>query len=93
MRPADQTRFSHYSTALSSAKQRLIASRVGVAYTVLTRGRLTGGRSGYLHGVSASVLVCGAVFDGVSEQLGERAEILVRDGVISEIGPFRGPAR
>lgn len=47
---------------------------------------MTGGRSGYLYGVSASVLVCGAVFDGVSEQLGERAEILVRDGVISEIG-------
>jgi imidazolonepropionase-like amidohydrolase len=36
--------------------------------------------------VSASVLVCGAVFDGVSEQLGERAEILVRDGLIAEIG-------
>lgn len=32
------------------------------------------------------MLVCGAVFDGVSEKLGGRAEILVRDGLISEIG-------
>jgi imidazolonepropionase-like amidohydrolase len=32
------------------------------------------------------VLVCGAVFDGVSEDLGGPAEILVRDGRISEIG-------
>jgi imidazolonepropionase-like amidohydrolase len=36
--------------------------------------------------VSASVLVCGAVFDGVSDELGEAAEILVSDGLISEIG-------
>lgn len=36
--------------------------------------------------VSMSVLVCGAVFDGVSSELGGRAEILVRDGVIAEIG-------
>jgi imidazolonepropionase-like amidohydrolase len=36
--------------------------------------------------VNASVLVCGSVFDGVSEQLGGRTEILVRDGLISEIG-------
>jgi imidazolonepropionase-like amidohydrolase len=32
------------------------------------------------------VLVCGAMFDGVSERLRGRTEILVRDGVISEIG-------
>jgi len=31
------------------------------------------------------VLVCGAVFDGISEELGGPAEILVRDGLISEI--------
>jgi imidazolonepropionase-like amidohydrolase len=36
--------------------------------------------------VSASVLVCGAVFDGISEELGGRAEILVHDGRISAIG-------
>jgi imidazolonepropionase-like amidohydrolase len=36
--------------------------------------------------VSASVLICGAVFDGVSHDPGRRAEILVRDGVIAEIG-------
>src|SRR5581483_7158563 len=36
--------------------------------------------------VSASLLVCGAVFDGVSEELGGRTEILVRDGLILEIG-------
>jgi N-acyl-D-aspartate/D-glutamate deacylase len=38
--------------------------------------------------VSASVLVCGAVFDGASEELGGRTEILVRDGQIAEIGAF-----
>src|SRR5690242_8811343 len=32
-----------------------------------------------------SVLVCGAVFDGVSETVAGRSEILVRDGLISEI--------
>jgi imidazolonepropionase-like amidohydrolase len=32
------------------------------------------------------VLVCGAVFDGVSDEIGGAAEILVRDGLISEIG-------
>ncbi|MGN6871210.1 MAG: amidohydrolase family protein [Solirubrobacteraceae bacterium] len=37
--------------------------------------------------MSTSVLVCGAVFDGVSEELGGRTEILVRDDLISEIGP------
>jgi imidazolonepropionase-like amidohydrolase len=37
--------------------------------------------------MGTSVLVCGAVFDGVSEQLGERAEILVRDGRIAEVAP------
>ncbi len=31
------------------------------------------------------MLVCGAVFDGISEELGGPAEILVRDGLISEI--------
>jgi imidazolonepropionase-like amidohydrolase len=36
--------------------------------------------------MSASLLVCGAVFDGVSEELGGRTEILVRDGLIAEIG-------
>jgi imidazolonepropionase-like amidohydrolase len=36
--------------------------------------------------VSASVLVCGAAFDGVSEDLAGRTEILVRDGMIAEIG-------
>jgi imidazolonepropionase-like amidohydrolase len=36
--------------------------------------------------VSAFVLVCGAVFDGVSDEIGGAAEILVRDGLISEIG-------
>jgi imidazolonepropionase-like amidohydrolase len=36
--------------------------------------------------VGTSVLVCGAVFDGVSSELGGRAEILVRDGVIVEMG-------
>ncbi|KAE8764758.1 metal-dependent hydrolase family protein [Georgenia thermotolerans] len=40
--------------------------------------------------MSASVLVCGAVFDGVSADLGGRTEIAVRDGVISEIGPSVG---
>ncbi|MGH3280768.1 MAG: amidohydrolase family protein, partial [Trebonia sp.] len=36
--------------------------------------------------MSVSVLVCGAVFDGVSEEPGGRTEILVRDGLIAEIG-------
>jgi imidazolonepropionase-like amidohydrolase len=36
--------------------------------------------------VSTSVLVCGAIFDGRSEGLTERGEILVRDGRIAEIG-------
>ncbi|HET8529189.1 MAG TPA: amidohydrolase family protein [Gaiellaceae bacterium] len=36
--------------------------------------------------MSASVLVCGAVFDGVSDGLGGATEILVRDGRIAEIG-------
>jgi N-acyl-D-aspartate/D-glutamate deacylase len=35
--------------------------------------------------MGASVLVCGAVFDGVSEELGDRTEILVRDGRIADI--------
>jgi imidazolonepropionase-like amidohydrolase len=35
--------------------------------------------------VGASVLICGAVFDGVSEELGGPAEILVRDGEIAAI--------
>lgn len=39
----------------------------------------------YLYRVNASVLVCGAVFDSVSDDLGGRTEILVRDGLISEI--------
>lgn len=42
--------------------------------------------AGKLRRVSASVLVCGAVFDGVSEEPGGRTEILVRDGLIAEIG-------
>jgi imidazolonepropionase-like amidohydrolase len=41
-------------------------------------------------GVSASVLVCGAVFDGLSESLGGPAEILVRDGRISDIAQSVG---
>ena len=36
--------------------------------------------------MSASLLVCGAVFDGVSEELAGRTEILVRDGAIAEVG-------
>ena len=36
--------------------------------------------------MSASVLVCGALFDGFSEELASRTEILVRDGQIAEIG-------
>ena len=40
----------------------------------------------YRYRVSASVLVCGAVFDGISEELRGRTEILVREGLISEIG-------
>ena len=34
----------------------------------------------------STVLVCGAVFDGVSSELGSAVEILVRDGVIAEMG-------
>jgi imidazolonepropionase-like amidohydrolase len=37
------------------------------------------------------VLVCGAVFDGVSEDIGARAEILVRDGRIAAIGSVDRP--
>jgi imidazolonepropionase-like amidohydrolase len=40
--------------------------------------------------VSASVLVCGAVFDGLSKALGGSAEILVRDGRISDIAQSVG---
>ena len=36
--------------------------------------------------MGACVLVCGAMFDGVSEHLVDRPEILVSDGVISAIG-------
>jgi imidazolonepropionase-like amidohydrolase len=36
--------------------------------------------------MSASVLVCGAMFDGVSGELSGRAEIAVQDGMIVEIG-------
>jgi|SRR5689334_19860968 len=42
--------------------------------------------AGKLRRVSASALVCGTVFDGVSGELGGRTEILVRDGLIAEIG-------
>lgn len=43
---------------------------------------------GRMLGVMASaVLICGAVFDGVSGELGGRTEIAVRDGVIAEMGP------
>lgn len=34
-----------------------------------------------------SVLICDSVFDGVSDELGGRTEILVREGLIVEIGP------
>jgi imidazolonepropionase-like amidohydrolase len=37
--------------------------------------------------VTTSVLVCGAVFDGVSSELRGRTEILVRDGMIADMGP------
>lgn len=40
---------------------------------------------------SAMVLVCGAVFDGVRDELGGPCEILVEDGRIAEIG--RGVSR
>jgi imidazolonepropionase-like amidohydrolase len=36
--------------------------------------------------MSASVLVCGTVFDGMSDELLSRTEIAVRDGVIVEMG-------
>ena len=36
--------------------------------------------------MSASVLICGAVFDGVSAELAGRTEIAVREDVIVEIG-------
>jgi imidazolonepropionase-like amidohydrolase len=36
--------------------------------------------------VSTAVLVCGGVFDGVSEDIGGRTEILVQEGVIVEMG-------
>ena len=32
------------------------------------------------------MLVCGAIFDGISDELGRRGEILVRDGRISAMG-------
>lgn len=35
--------------------------------------------------MAASVLVCGTLFDGTSEELRGRTEILVRDGLIAEI--------
>ena len=41
---------------------------------------------GYRLGMSTSVLICGSMFDGVSEELAGRTEILVLDGQISEIG-------
>lgn len=37
--------------------------------------------------MTASVLVCGAVFDGISEEITGPKQILVRDGLIAEIGP------
>lgn len=37
--------------------------------------------------MSTSVLMCGAVFDGVSNELGGRTEILVRDRLVAEMGP------
>ncbi|UQU62414.1 amidohydrolase family protein [Couchioplanes caeruleus] len=40
--------------------------------------------------MNASVLVCGAAFDGFSGELAGRTEIAVRDGVIVEIGPSVG---
>ena len=36
---------------------------------------------------TATVLICGAVFNGTSEELSGPTEILVRDGLIAEIGP------
>jgi hypothetical protein len=48
--------------------------------------RLPGSWAEYPCCVSALVPVCGAMFDGISEQIGGRTEILVRDGMISEIG-------
>ena len=36
--------------------------------------------------VNASVLVCGAVFDGISDELAPGCEILVRDGRIVDTG-------
>lgn len=36
--------------------------------------------------MNVSVLACGAVFDGISETLWGRTEILVRDGVIAKLG-------
>jgi imidazolonepropionase-like amidohydrolase len=35
---------------------------------------------------SATVLVCGALFDGTSGELGGPTQILVREGLIAEIG-------
>lgn len=40
-----------------------------------------------LYGVTASVLVCGAAFDGVSEEIAGPTQIVARDGLIAEIGP------
>ncbi|MGH2843862.1 MAG: amidohydrolase family protein, partial [Solirubrobacteraceae bacterium] len=36
--------------------------------------------------MSSSILVCGAIFDGVRDELGGRSEILIRDGRIGAIG-------
>lgn len=37
--------------------------------------------------MAESVVVCGALFDGVSAELAGHTEILVRDGLIAEMGP------
>lgn len=42
---------------------------------------------GSVEAVTASVLVCGAVFDGRAEDLAGPTQILVRDGLIAEIAP------
>jgi hypothetical protein len=42
--------------------------------------------------MASSVLVCGALFDGISEELARGREILVRDGRIVEMdGPVDRP--
>lgn len=40
--------------------------------------------------MSETVVVCGSVFDGVSPDLGGRAEIRIRDGIIVELAPSVG---